>query len=697
MAYPIGNAPFVDDGVYAEDYGDDDSYEPDLYEKTNSKPTRKSTKGRKLKRWDGESSPGGSSDAQLLVINANNVAADEDQKLLLYIDYVCAEQGVFLPWDAIAATMEPRDATKGEKPMTGEAIKQHLAKLRDHRDGKGLDVPPKLDRNTRRSVAGKNMPQTPAPTPRKSSGYGGGLAFPKTTSGRGKAQAASMETPIKKEKESSLLAPVSKSKQKKAEKAKRLATLGNGSGDLPASTSRGGKADGGTKVTTGKRGRRPAAAAAATATEDDCRGDTAKYGAVPGRQSRHPERKDYTGMAPDFAAIGIKAEPESEDDLPLSKRRTTGTKLGGRKKPAVSLMGDTVQMWQNRNAQSAIGERAADTPQVEQSIEEDVDVPSHGKGNHNDQRGTFDFSQATVGESPNDADLYNNGSSHPKNAQLTQTTVSGVPNDRGLAFHPVNYQVPGFHGPLGQQFGGDRFGIGFSHPSPMDINFMEFQEFGRPPGIYAPPYSHDYMGLLGNDLPLTSSPVYDSLSSATLPGSHFHQSFGSDYSRVASMNTSTNSSLSNHPGLSDPFAMTDCSGNLVGLPTIMNNWSAPSNQTSPQASFNGGHQHSGYTDNQVSPDYFDVDPTLAPPASGLGLGISHSNPHSVGSISEPSTETKRGHGLPANPYVNHPETPDLGVGMGMCAADLDDPHNQLFGMDESVDNDDFLAQLPING
>jgi len=60
MPYPTGNAPFIDDGVYPEDYGDDDdSYEPDIQETTNTKPTRKSTKGRKLKRWDGEYNPMG--------------------------------------------------------------------------------------------------------------------------------------------------------------------------------------------------------------------------------------------------------------------------------------------------------------------------------------------------------------------------------------------------------------------------------------------------------------------------------------------------------------------------------------------------------------------------------------------------------------------------------------------------------------
>lgn len=54
MSYPKNNAPFVDDGVYEDDDGDDGSYEPDSEEKSKKKQARKSTKGRKLKRWDGE-------------------------------------------------------------------------------------------------------------------------------------------------------------------------------------------------------------------------------------------------------------------------------------------------------------------------------------------------------------------------------------------------------------------------------------------------------------------------------------------------------------------------------------------------------------------------------------------------------------------------------------------------------------------
>jgi hypothetical protein len=54
MSYARGNAPFVDDGTYAEDLDDNVIYETDVKGNFGLKPTRKSTKGRKLKRWDGK-------------------------------------------------------------------------------------------------------------------------------------------------------------------------------------------------------------------------------------------------------------------------------------------------------------------------------------------------------------------------------------------------------------------------------------------------------------------------------------------------------------------------------------------------------------------------------------------------------------------------------------------------------------------
>jgi hypothetical protein len=54
MSYARDNAPFIDDGIYAEDPDENIIYETDVKGKFGLKPTRKSTKGRKLKRWDGK-------------------------------------------------------------------------------------------------------------------------------------------------------------------------------------------------------------------------------------------------------------------------------------------------------------------------------------------------------------------------------------------------------------------------------------------------------------------------------------------------------------------------------------------------------------------------------------------------------------------------------------------------------------------
>lgn len=52
MPYPNDNASYVDDGMHSEDMADNTNYETDVKDKV-MKPARKSTKGRKLKRWDG--------------------------------------------------------------------------------------------------------------------------------------------------------------------------------------------------------------------------------------------------------------------------------------------------------------------------------------------------------------------------------------------------------------------------------------------------------------------------------------------------------------------------------------------------------------------------------------------------------------------------------------------------------------------
>jgi hypothetical protein len=607
-------------------------------------------------------------------------AADEDQKLLLYIDFVCAEQGVVLPWDSIAATMEPRDTAKGEKPMTGEAIKQHLAKLRDHRDAQGHGVPPKLDRGARRSIVGKNTPSTPAPTPRKPSGLAGPPTFPKLASfGRGKAQGAEKETPVKKG--SSLVAPVSKSKQAKVEKALKQALLSSGSGDATATTSHGGKTVGGLKATTGKRGRRSAAAAAAAATEDEDRDDTASSGVVRGKQSRHPERKNY-----DSGELGIKDEPESEDDVPLSKRRNTGQTLGGRKKTgAVGLMGDTVQMWQNRNGQSTVGESAAQSPDIQQSIEQVNGVPSNGNGNSTNQEVHAGLSQATLGESHNDGGFLSGGSHYQQDFRLPQALVTGSSNEMGFDFNPVNYQAQGVNGHLNQQLSGDTSDafipeFDFAHPSPMGLNFVDYQAHGHrggaPGRIYVSPHSNNYTGQRSNDNPLTSSPLWGSFSSAALPGS--------DLSHPGSRITSTNTSFSNTQGLQDPF--TGNNGYFGGLPAqgppSMGNWGAQPTQAAAETAFDAGRQYQGYPDSQASSGC--SNPNFIMPTSGVGLGISHTQ--SGGNGFEPPTETKVGE---TYPHLAQPM--DSAFGMATGSSDLFDP-NDPFSMGDFM-NENFLDPL----
>lgn len=619
-------------------------------------------------------------------------AADEDQKLLLYIDYVCTEKGVVLPWDSIAATMEPRDAAKGEKPMTGEAIKQHLAKLRDHREGLGHAVPPKLDRGARRAIIGKNTPSTPAPTPRKSSGSSGPpLSSKMFIFGRGKFQGVETETPVKKG--SSLVAPVSKSKQKKAEKARREALLSSGYGGTIATNSAGGKLSGGLKAITGKRGRRQAAAAAATATDDEDRGDVASSGVIRGGQSRRPERKNHAGMGRNLEELGIKDEPDSEDDLPLSKRRNTGQKLGGRKKTAIGLMGDTVQMWQNRNGKSAVGESAAQSPEVQQSIEQVVGVPSNCNGNGNNQNGHAGLSQAFLGGLPNDGSFLSGGSHYQDDYHLPQATVGGNSNEMSIAFNPVNYQAHAMQGHLDQQLSGNAFSnfgpqIGTGHPSP-NCDIVEYQAYGRRDGapgqIYVPRQSNNLAGQFSNDHPLTSSPAYDSLSSATFSGS--------DPSHSASKKTPANTSFSNTQGLQDPFTARNCNRYFAGTPTqdmpTLGDWGAQSNPTATVTGFDAEHQYPGYNDGQISSGY--ANPTLTMPASGLGLGISqsHSDDNNFGT----STDTKADHAFPSNPYIDQPVAPAFGTAMG--SSDLGDPNDPFLDMNDLF-NGNFLGPLHGN-
>lgn len=62
--------------------------------------------------------------------------------MLICTDYICAQQGVAIPWDDVAKEVEPF--------LSGEAIKQHLAKVRKYREQAGMKVPPLVERNQRR-------------------------------------------------------------------------------------------------------------------------------------------------------------------------------------------------------------------------------------------------------------------------------------------------------------------------------------------------------------------------------------------------------------------------------------------------------------------------------------------------------------------------------------------------------------------
>jgi hypothetical protein len=613
--------------------------------------------------------------------------ADEDQKLLLYVDYVCTELGISMPWDAIAAKMEPRDQAAGEKPMTGEAIKQHLAKLRAHRATKGHDVPPPLDRGIRRqAAAGKNTLHTPAPTPKK------GGAFPSTLSARSKSAASITQTGTPVKKESSLLAPLSKSKQKKAEKAMRDA-LGITTGGTPAASSRAIKtAVAGVKLATGKRGRRPAAA------EVEYHDDSTPIGIATERQLRHPERKDYSGMTLDPEHISIKDEPESEDDMPLSKRRNTARRSGGRKKGAAGLLDDAHHLWDSRDVEATANVSAAQSPEAEPVVEPVINEPSNA-GHLQEESNQH---QVCLPGTPNEP---SNGSSMQENSNQSQFAHSQAPIATGLPlYHDVGYQVFGPHGRSNQELSGDVLPsswpqIASGHPSPMDGSFTIGHQApghqgaghglhlqGGSAGYFAipqtsPMFDHRGQQVVGNELHYASSPLHASLSSGTLPGTDFSSGFGSDASQLASRVTSQNSSFSNTQGLENPFGGTNCNGMIGGLPILTPNasfsdWATPT-----------GHHYPDYSTSQA--DF--ADPSFT--ASGLGISM----PPSCGDNFGRSTVACADYALPStevrDSHLAQPSTPS----MGMNDFGLASPHDQPFGFDTFVDDMEIhagFAQLP---
>ena len=78
---------------------------------------------------------------------------EHDQRLVLWVQYMCNEKGMKIPWDLIAEKLDPK-ASEG-------AIIQHLAKLRTHLLADGHNVPPPLRRGGHGSSARTSANSTP--------------------------------------------------------------------------------------------------------------------------------------------------------------------------------------------------------------------------------------------------------------------------------------------------------------------------------------------------------------------------------------------------------------------------------------------------------------------------------------------------------------------------------------------------------
>ena len=137
----------------------------------------------------------------------DDTAASEDQRLLLYIDQVCADANINIPWNDVAVKFEPRG--DGLPALTGEAVKQHLAKLRAKREEDGLDVPPKVGRSVRRVTATKVINTNPTTITRKR----------KAIDDMSSSQSVEGAELANRKPRSNILAPLSKTEQAKRNKA----------------------------------------------------------------------------------------------------------------------------------------------------------------------------------------------------------------------------------------------------------------------------------------------------------------------------------------------------------------------------------------------------------------------------------------------------------------------------------------------
>jgi hypothetical protein len=563
-----------------------------------------------------------------------DLAADEDQKLLLWVDYVSATKGMLIPWDEIALQMEPRNPEAGELPMTGEAIKQHLAKLRNHRVKEGYAVPPKLDRSARRSIAGKQVLQTPVHSQMQRKD-GPSPILP----GRRKAQVTQSVTSTPVKKESSLLAPVSKSKQKKVDRA------------IKAAAKEAKRSSGGVRSTNGKRGRRPAA------TEDDDSDEFASIGVTTRRQLRFARRKDDD----ENNNANIKNELDSDDHVPLLKRRKT-TQKPVVQKASVRLLDDAVETWDNRGAKISASESPIPERVVEPVINE-ARTSRHQEEDHSNQ------SQLAPVETPNNAGIPfchdagyqandTRGSANNRfNGGVLRSnwppTGAGYLTSADAGFISTS-QAPALRSKWPQ--------TGAGYVSSADDGFMSTLQASAQPGLdqsllvqgigsfpgvqlgqtsgvqIAPTYGQLGQQTFDQKFQLNSSPLHDSLSSATFPGSDLGMSFGTDNSGFVSNNITQNSSFSSARGLHDPFVGNMRSRNYHSLPLMGSNtttsrgqWPAPPYLPSTGTDLNTCQQFPDYTHSQTQSGFPASDPTM----SGLGMSISQS----CGGIVNPSNLT----------------------------------------------------------
>lgn len=175
---------------------------------------------------------------------ANTLPASEDQGVLLFVDHVCLKNGIPIPWDEVAKLVG------GDRNLSGEAIKQHLAKVRAYRVEHGQLVPDKLEKGIRRraSLAGSSANEE---TPQK-----GGR--PKKI----KKEEVDGEEAAEKPKKGSSLLYFKTPKKTKAPKAEAgtnssgSTTCRGGGRKKKSDTDASGEGVGTPKASTGKRGRK---------------------------------------------------------------------------------------------------------------------------------------------------------------------------------------------------------------------------------------------------------------------------------------------------------------------------------------------------------------------------------------------------------------------------------------------------------